>query len=116
MSDNDTYNYTTTGNVKPLPEDASPTDVMDTEEGWRISTHLPMSNTEQEEESEKAGTFIMEYLMKQDKHISQYYTEMNFLTVPIEIYELIKSTKRIQIATDGGAIPLKGSLEFVFAD
>jgi hypothetical protein len=58
----------------------------------------------------------MEYLMTQEVHTSQYYTEINFLTVPIEIYELIKSTKKIQIATDGGPIPLKGSLGFVFAD
>jgi hypothetical protein len=42
MSENDTYDYTTTGNVKLLPEDASRTDVMDTEDGWRIATHLPM--------------------------------------------------------------------------
>jgi hypothetical protein len=27
--------------------------------------------------------------------------------VPMKIYELFKSTKRVLIATDGGAIPLK---------
>jgi hypothetical protein len=33
------------------------------------------------------------------------------------IYELLKSTKKVKIATDGGAIPpFKGSLGFVFAD
>jgi hypothetical protein len=58
----------------------------------------------------------MEYLMTQEVHTSQYYTEINFLTVPIEIYELIKSTKKIQKTTDGGAIPLKGSFGFGFAD
>jgi hypothetical protein len=34
----------------------------------------------------------------------------------MKIYELFKSTKKVKIATDGGAIPLKGSLGFVFAD
>jgi hypothetical protein len=58
MSDNDTYDYTTTGNVKLLLKDASPTDVMYTEEGWRISGHLPMLNTEQEQESARNGTFM----------------------------------------------------------
>jgi hypothetical protein len=51
MSDNDRYNYVTTGNVKLLPADASPADVMDTEEGWRISTHLQtQTKTEQKQE------------------------------------------------------------------
>jgi hypothetical protein len=48
MIDNDTYEYVTTGNVKLLPADASPTDVMDTDKGWQISTHLPMKTKEQE--------------------------------------------------------------------
>ncbi|OEU17034.1 hypothetical protein FRACYDRAFT_239635 [Fragilariopsis cylindrus CCMP1102] len=68
-NDTDTYNYTANGNVTLLPDDASPTDVMDTDEGWRISQHQPTD-----------------------------------------------STSRVNIATDGGAIPLKGSLGFVFAD
>ena len=43
--------------------------------------------------------------------------KIEFLSVPIEIYyELIKSTNKVNIATDGGAIPFKGSLGFVFAD
>jgi hypothetical protein len=49
-------------------------------------------------------------------HLTIYYTQMEFLTVPIKIYELLKSRKRVIIATDGGAIPLKGSLGFVLAD
>jgi hypothetical protein len=42
MADNDTCNYMQSGNVKLLPKDASPTDVMDKDEGWRVSGHLPM--------------------------------------------------------------------------
>jgi hypothetical protein len=49
----------------------------------------------------------MEYLMKQEEHITQYYTQIDFLSAPFEIYELIKSTKEIKIATDGGAIQFK---------
>lgn len=54
--------------------------------------------------------------MSQEEHITQCYTQIDFLVVPHEIYALIKSTKKMKIATDGGAIPIKGSLEFVFAD
>jgi hypothetical protein len=36
--------------------------------------------------------------------------------VPYEIYEILKSTKKVHIATDGGAIPFKGSIGFVLAD
>ena len=42
---------------------------------------------------------------------------MDFLAVPIEIYEVMKSTNKVNIiATDGGAIQYKGSLGFVIAD
>jgi len=61
-------------------------------------------------------TTLMEYLMQQDEHISQYYTQIDFLTVPYKIYEILKATGKVNIATDGGAIPNKGSLGFVFAD
>jgi hypothetical protein len=115
MTDNDTYEYVTTGNVRLLPADVSPTDVMDTETGWRISTHLPMTMKEQEHQNTRTETF-MEYLMKQEEHITQYYTQIDFLSAPCEIYKQIKSTKKIQIATDGGAIPFRGSLGFMFAD
>jgi hypothetical protein len=111
-NETDTYDYATTENIELLPVDAVPTDVMDTEEGWRLSGHLPMMTWEKKTVHD--GTF-MEYLLSQEEHISQYYTQIEFFMVPMKIYELFKSTKRVLIATDGGAIPLKGSLGFVFA-
>jgi hypothetical protein len=105
MTDNDTYEYVTTGNVKTLTKDASPTDVMDTEAGWRVSQHLPM----RAKEIKKIITRnFMEYLQSQEEHIAQYYTWIEFLVVPYEIYEMLKSTRKVHIATDGGAIPFKG--------
>jgi ribonuclease HI len=68
-----------------------------------------------EKQTAHTGTF-MEYLLSQEEHISQYYAQIEFLMVPMKIYELFKSTKRVLIATDGGAIPFKGSIGFVFAD
>jgi hypothetical protein len=107
------YEYTSTNSIDYLPADAVPTDVMDTEEGWRVSGHLPMM------ENDKVRTnndTFMAYVMAQEEHISQYYTQIEFYIEPFKIYELFKSTKRANIATDGGAIPFKGSLGFVFAD
>jgi hypothetical protein len=113
MTEHDTYSYTAKGNVKSLPEDALPTDIMDTKEGWRISGHLPMMEKETIREEEDTS---MAYLRTQEEHITQYYTQIEFLSVPIKIYELLKSTNKVHIATDGGAIPLKGSIGFVIAD
>jgi hypothetical protein len=109
------YKYTLINNVKYLPEDAVPKDVMDTEEGWRMSFNQPMMKKEKEMDKKEPVTF-MEYVSYQQEHISQYYEHIEFSIVPIRIYELLKSSHRINIATDGGAIPLKGSLGFVFAD
>jgi hypothetical protein len=82
MTDNDTYEYVTTGNVNTLPMDASPTDVMYTEAGWRVSQHLPM----RAKEIKKIITRnFMEYLGSQEEHIAQYYTQIEFFVVPYEI-------------------------------
>mgnify|MGYP002632820832 CR=1 FL=1 len=113
-NDKNTYEYTTTENIKALPEDAVPSvDAMDTIEGWRMSGQLII--TEKITTRPKATSF-QEYIRYQDDHISQYYTQIEFLTAPIKIYELLKSTKKVLIATDGGAIPMKGSIGFVLAD
>jgi hypothetical protein len=58
----------------------------------------------------------MEILMQQPEYISQYYTHIDFYTVPFQIYEHIKSPRKALVATDGGAIQFKGSLGFVLAD
>jgi hypothetical protein len=107
MTDNDTYEYVTTGNVNTLPMDASPTDVMDTEAGWRVSQHLPMRAKEIEKLIKRN---FMEYLGSQEEHVAQVYTQIEFFVVPYEIYEMLKSTRNVNIATDGGAIPFKGSI------
>jgi hypothetical protein len=113
MTDNDTYNYVQSGNVKLLPKDASPADVMDTAEGWRVSGHLPMRNKETKIE---VTTTFKDYIKTQEEHVTQYYTQIEFIRAPHEIYELLKSMKKVLIATDGGAIPMEGSIGFVIAD
>jgi hypothetical protein len=112
-TEHNTYQYLPSENTPTLPEDAVPTDVMDTDQGWRISVHSPITETEINEETHNK---FLDYLKSQEEHIKQYYTQIEFHTVPQRIYELFKSTNKVYIATDGGAIPLKGSIGFVFAD
>jgi hypothetical protein len=50
---NNTYDYTPTDNIKLLPKEAVPTDVMDTEQGWRMSGRLPMMHDEEGKEKYK---------------------------------------------------------------
>ena len=96
------------------PEDASLTDIMDMKDEWRVSGHQPMM---EKEPHTKYEATLIQHLKAQDEHISQYYVQLEFLSVlPITIYELLKSTNKVHMATDGGAIPLKGSVGFVIAD
>jgi hypothetical protein len=68
MMENDTYDYVPSGNVSMLPEDtSSPTHVMDKEDRWRISIHLPMMTRNAQREPPET---LMEYLMTQEEHIS----------------------------------------------
>ena len=69
-----------------------------------VSNHQPV--TSKQTNTVPIETFT-DYLMSQEEHISQYYTEIDFLTAPITIYGLVKSTNKVNIATDGGAIQFK---------
>jgi hypothetical protein len=96
-----------------LPEDTVPIYIMDTEEGWRMSGQLLIMKKAIRRTTPAS---FMKYLMTQEEHISQHYTQIEFDIVPIKLYELLKSPNKVLIATDGGAIPLKGLLEFIVAD
>jgi hypothetical protein len=109
-----TYQYTQSENTKSITGNAVPTDIMDTETGWRISGHSPTMMM-MESTSNTNETF-MDYLLCQEEYITQYYTQIDFQMVPQQIYKLFKPTHKVNIATYGGAIPSKGSIGFVFAD
>jgi hypothetical protein len=88
-------------------------DAVDTNNRWRMSGQLLIIN---KEKTKTRNDTFQKYIRHQEEHISQYYTQLEFLTVPIKIYELLKTIKKVLIATDGGAIPMKGSIGFVIAD
>jgi hypothetical protein len=87
-----TYEYVPSETNNLLPEDAVPVDAMDTNNGCRMSGQLLIVN--KEKTRTRKETF-QEYIRNQEEHISQYYTQLEFLTVPIKIYELLKSTKKV---------------------
>jgi hypothetical protein len=69
MTEHDTYSYTAIGNVKPLPEDASPTDIMDTEEGVE-NIRTPTDGGERDNKKRRRHAHT------QEEHITQYYTQI----------------------------------------
>jgi hypothetical protein len=87
--------------------DSVPVNVFDAVTGWRISFYQQLDIPHKP--TVIIDTFI-EHLLNQQEHIAQYYTEVVYHTTPIAIYEQLKSTRTALVATDGGAIPLKGSI------
>jgi hypothetical protein len=112
-NDEETFDYIKYDNVDMLPEDSVPVDVKDAVDGWRIAFYQAL---EVPAKANAAPVTFRDTLMQQPEYISQYYTQIDFHTVPFRVYEQIKASKRALIATDGGAIPYKGSLGFVIAD
>ena len=53
---------------------------------------------------------LVQYVKSQPEHISQYYTQLNCLIPAGEIYQAMKTTSKIFMATDGGAVKYKGSI------
>ena len=111
--DDETFSYEKFQSVSTLPDDSVPVDVTDATDGWRIAFYQPL---EIERQQQLLPQSFIDTLMQQPAHISQYYTQIDFLTTPMKIYEHMKSPGKVFIATDGGAIPFKGSLGFVIAD
>jgi hypothetical protein len=103
--DDETFSYDKCGNISTLPDDAVPVDVTDAVDGWRISYYQAPDRMEKPQPS---PTTFLKTLMQHPEHISQYYTKIDFHTVPFKIYEHLKSIMKVFIPTGGGAIPFKG--------
>jgi hypothetical protein len=112
-NDEETFDYSKFTTTDSLPDDTVPVDVMDAPDGWRIAFYQAL---EAKKATVQTKLSFIETLMQQPEYISQYYTHIDFQTIPFKLYEYLKSPRKILIATDGGAIPFKGSLGFVLAD
>ena len=75
-----------------------------TPKGWQVCNHQPVI------QPDKQITHITDFVsfaQSQPAYISQYYTNIVCELLVIEIYELMTTTSKIIIATDGGAIDTK---------
>jgi hypothetical protein len=63
--------------MKVLPKDVIPVDVMDTDIGWRMSEQLLLMKTAI---TRTGKAMFQEYIRSQEEHITQYYTQIEFLT------------------------------------
>ena len=70
-------------------------------DGWRISFYQAIDIGEVKQKATPTNFLLV--LLQQPEHISQYYTHIDFHTVPIQIYEQLKTTGNILTATDRGA-------------
>jgi len=95
-TDEETCDYIRFKNVSTLPDDSVPVDVMDANDGWRIAFNQPLEILETTLSPHRS---FLEALMQQPDYISQYYTQIDFHTVSLKIYEHLKSPKKALIAT-----------------
>ena len=112
-TNDETFDYGKFDSTTTLPLDSVPVDVFDADTGWRISYYQQLDIPTKPTANIKS---FLDHLYNQEEHIAQYYTEVEFHTTPVAVYEQLKSTRTALIATDGGAIPRKGSLGFAIAD
>ena len=88
-----------------MPNDTVPVDVASTPLGWRVCYHSPAKPDPKEE---LPALSFVQYVKSQPKHVSQYYEHINCIIPAKEIYKTMKTTSKIIMATDGGAIKHKG--------
>ena len=96
--------------LKYMPGDAVTVDIAYSPRGWRVCQHqLRIKQTE----SLAPITDFIQFAQSQPDYISQYYSKIVCEILEIEMYNEMKATSKIIMATDGGAIQYKGSLGFV---
>ena len=61
-------------------------------------------------------TDLTHFINTQPAYISQYYANIEWEFPEAEVYKILKDTKKIIMATDGGAKAFKGSIRFVITN
>ena len=91
-----------------MPNDTVPVDVAFTPLGWRVCYHYP-SEPLLEETTPKLS--FVQYVKSQPDHISQYYAQINCIIPAEEIYQAMKTTSNIIMATDEAQSNTKAPLD-----
>ena len=87
--------------LKYMTGDAVPVDIAYSPRGWRVCQHHPRITPL---EPPAPITGFIQFVQSQPNYISQYYSKIIYEIPAIEIYNKMTVTKRITLATDGGAI------------
>ena len=95
-----------------MPSVAVPVDIVCIPRGWRVCQHQPRTKPP---DSPTPITDFIQFAQSQPDYISQYYLEIKLERSVLDIYNKMKESKKMILATDGGggAIKYKGSIGFV---
>ena len=98
-----------------IPNDAVPVDIATAQHGW-IICHFHTLKPQSIAPATAPPTDLVQFIKSQPAYISQYYANIKWELPKAEVYKVLKDTKEIIMATDGGAKAFKGSLGFVITD
>ena len=101
--------------LKYIPNDAIPVDIATARHGW-IICHFHTLKLQPTAPVTAPPTDLVQFIKSQPAYISQYYANIKWELPKTEVYKVLKDTKEIIMATDGGAKAFKGSLGFVITD
>ena len=101
--------------LKYIPNDAIPVDIATARHGW-IICHFHTLKPQPTAAASAPRNDLVQYFKSQPAYISQYYAQIKCEIPEAEVYQALKTTKKIIMATDGGAKPFKGSIGFLITD
>ena len=99
--------------LKYIPNDTIPVDTASARQGWKVCLFQTLKP---QPIAPASPTDLVKFVKSQPAYISQYYTNIKREIPEAEVYKVLKYTKKILIATEGGAKVFKGSLGFVITD
>ena len=101
--------------LKYIPDDAIPVDIATARHGW-IICHFHTLKPQPLATETAPPTDLTQFIKSQPAYISQYYANIKWEFPEAEVYKILKDTKKIIMATDGGVKAFKGSIEFVITN
>ena len=101
--------------LKYIPKDAVPVNIATARHGW-IICHFHTLQPQSTVPTTVPPTNLVQFIKSRPAYISQYYAYIKWEVPEAEVYKMLKDTKEIIMATDGGAKAFKGSLGFVITN
>ena len=93
--------------MKYISDDTIPDDVVDAQQSWKVCHYQTLKLTPT---ALATSTDQVQFIKSQPEYISQYYANIKWEIPKVEVYQVLKETKKILMATDIGEKAFKGSL------